>query len=75
MGNMYDFYRKVNKSEDEKKDLIKYLRGKEFSTAVIQKFLFENRDVEDLRCYFESIDVLIDQYKEFKGSSVATMYT
>jgi len=75
VGNMYDFYRKVNKSEDEKKDLIKYLRGKEFSTAVIQKFLFENRDVEDLRCYFESIDVLIDQYKEFKGSSVATMYT
>jgi len=76
VDEMYNFYRKGNgQCDEEKKALLRYLRGKEFSTAVIQKFLFENRDVKDLRDYFDNIDILIDQYKEFKGSSIATMYS
>jgi len=68
---MFKFYIKNGYYLNE---FIDFINGKDVSTAVLQKFLFENREEEDIRKKFYQIDILIDQYKDFKANPIGSMY-
>lgn len=69
---MFKFY---IKNDCYLEDFLNYINGKNISTAVLQKFLFENREEEDIRGKFSQIDILVDQYKDFRANPIGSMYS
>ena len=62
ISKMYDMYFDDNSNKD---DFIKIFKNKRVTTCVLQKFLFENRDVKNIMDKVEVLEEFITTYSNF----------